>query len=48
MLPAIYVDGIAVAEKGAWPYGLWGEYAPDTAQLQRYAGSVDTIINGGR
>ena len=37
VLPAIYVDGIAKAEKGAWPYGLWGEYAPDTAALQRYA-----------
>jgi glutaconate CoA-transferase subunit A len=37
VLPAIYVDGVAKAEKGAWPYGLWGEYTPDTAELQRYA-----------
>lgn len=42
VLPAIYVDGIAVAEKGAWPYGLWGEYAPDTAALQRYAQQAKT------
>ncbi len=37
VLPSLYVDGVAKAEKGAWPYGLWGEYAPDTAALQRYA-----------
>ncbi|WP_027015437.1 CoA transferase subunit A [Comamonas composti] len=37
VLPALYVDGVARAEKGAWPYGLWGEYAPDTAELLRYA-----------
>ena len=37
VLPGLYVDGIAHAERGAWPYGLWGEYAPDTAELQRYA-----------
>lgn len=37
VLPGLYVDGIALAEKGARPYGLWGEYAPDTAELQRYA-----------
>lgn len=37
VLPSIYVDGIAQVEKGAWPYGLWGEYAPDMAQLQHYA-----------
>ncbi len=37
VLPALYVHGIAKAERGAWPYGLWGEYAPDTACLQRYA-----------
>lgn len=37
VLPSLYVDGIAKAEKGAWPYGLWGEYTTDTAVLQRYA-----------
>ncbi len=24
-LPALYINAIAVAPKGAWPYGLWGE-----------------------
>ena len=42
VLPALYVDGIAVAEKGARPYGLWGEYAPDTAELLRYAQMAKT------
>ena len=37
VLPGLYVDGVALAEKGAWPYGLWGEYGPDTAELRRYA-----------
>jgi len=37
VLPALYVHGIAKAERGAWPYGLWGEYAADTEALQRYA-----------
>lgn len=37
IIPALYIDRIAVAPNGAWPYGLWGEYAPDTAELVRYA-----------
>lgn len=37
VLPSLYVDGVALAPKGALPYGLWGEYAPDTAALLRYA-----------
>ena len=37
VLPALYVTEIAVAPKGAWPYGLWGEYATDTAEILRYA-----------
>jgi len=37
VLPALYVSEVAVAERGAWPYGLWGEYGADTAELQRYA-----------
>jgi glutaconate CoA-transferase subunit A len=36
-LPAIYVEAIAEAPMGAKPYGLWGEYAPDTAEIARYA-----------
>jgi glutaconate CoA-transferase subunit A len=37
VLPAIYVSEIALAERGAWPLGLWGEYAPDSAEIARYA-----------
>jgi glutaconate CoA-transferase, subunit A len=37
VLPALYVTEIAVAPKGAWPYGLWGEYPTDTVEIQRYA-----------
>jgi glutaconate CoA-transferase subunit A len=37
VLPALYVTEIAVAPKGAWPYGLWGEYATDTEEIARYA-----------
>lgn len=41
-LPALYVEAVGVAPKGAWPYGLWGEYAADTAELQRYANAART------
>lgn len=37
VLPALYVEGIAHVPGGALPYGLWGEYPPDTAALIRYA-----------
>lgn len=37
VLPALYIDGVVQAEKGARPYGLWGEYATDTDALRRYA-----------
>lgn len=37
VLPALYVEGVAHAPRGALPYGLWGEYPPDTAALIRYA-----------
>lgn len=36
-LPALYVTAVAVAPRGAWPYGLWGEYGTDTDELIRYA-----------
>jgi glutaconate CoA-transferase subunit A len=36
-LPSLYVSDIAVAPQGAWPYGLWGEYPTDTAEIIRYA-----------
>ena len=41
-LPALYVTEIAVAARGAWPYGLWGEYPPDVAELKRYAQAART------
>jgi len=41
-LPALYVSAIAVAPKGAWPYGLWGEYQTDTAEMLRYAKAART------
>lgn len=41
-LPALYVSAIALAPKGAWPYGLWGEYAPDTPEMLRYAKAART------
>lgn len=41
-LPALYVDAIGVAPKGAWPYGLWGEYSADTAEILRYAAAAKT------
>lgn len=37
VLPALYVTAIAEAPRGAWPLGLWGEYATDDAELARYA-----------
>ena len=37
VLPSLYVQGVDVAPRGAWPYGLWGEYAADTVELLRYA-----------
>lgn len=42
VLPAIYVTAISLAPRGAWPYGLWGEYATDTAELLRYAKAART------
>ncbi|QWK80503.1 CoA transferase subunit A [Ochrobactrum sp. BTU1] len=42
-LPSLYVTHVAVASKGAWPYGLWGEYPPDTAELKRYAELARTV-----
>lgn len=41
-LPALYVDAVAEAPRGAWPYGLWGEYATDTDEMVRYATAART------
>ncbi len=37
VLPALYVEAVAVAERGAWPLGIDEAYAPDAAALARYA-----------
>lgn len=36
-IPALYVSALAEVEQGAWPLGLWGCYAADSAHLRRYA-----------
>jgi len=41
-LPALYVEAVAVAPRGARPYGLWGEYPTDIAELRRYAAAART------
>lgn len=41
-LPALYVHAIGIAPRGALPYGLWGEYAADTAEIARYAAAART------
>ncbi|WP_247523119.1 CoA transferase [Bradyrhizobium sp. 145] len=42
VLPALYVTAMALAPKGAWPYGLWGEYPTDSAEIARYAKAART------
>jgi glutaconate CoA-transferase, subunit A len=42
VLPALYVGAIAEAPDGAWPYGLWGEYPTDAAEIARYAAAART------
>jgi glutaconate CoA-transferase subunit A len=44
VLPALYVDGVAVAERGAWPIGLVDHYDADLDEQRRYvtAAATDT------
>ena len=42
VVPAIYVNRIALASQGAWPIGLPGHYAADDATLSRYVQSAKT------
>ena len=42
VLPALYVEAVAVAERGAWPLPLWGEYHGDGAEVARYAAMART------
>lgn len=37
VVPALYVTGVAEAERGAWPVGLEGRYAADMAHIADYA-----------
>jgi glutaconate CoA-transferase subunit A len=38
----LYVGGIAVSERGAWPYGVPGEYSADEDHLAHYARAAKT------
>jgi glutaconate CoA-transferase subunit A len=42
VLPALYITAVASAPRGAWPYGVWGEYAADTAETARDAQAART------
>lgn len=42
VLGAVYVTGVARAERGAWPLSLVGVYGVDDAQLARYARAART------
>jgi glutaconate CoA-transferase subunit A len=42
VIPALYVDRIAVAPRGAWPLALPGRYPADDAALGRYAQAART------
>jgi glutaconate CoA-transferase subunit A len=39
-LPALYVSGVAVAERGAWPLGCQDLYDADTDELAAYAAAA--------
>jgi glutaconate CoA-transferase subunit A len=41
-LPAIYVEKIALAPRGAWPVGLVDRYPQDEAEMSRYAAAART------
>lgn len=41
-LPAFYINGIAKAEKGAWPMGLTDQYDPDGAAIRDYVTAAKT------
>lgn len=42
VLPALYVTAVAQARNGARPYGLWGAYPADAAEIARYAKAART------
>jgi glutaconate CoA-transferase subunit A len=41
-LPALYVEAVAIAERGAAPVGLFGQYEPDAAHLKAYSREART------
>jgi glutaconate CoA-transferase subunit A len=40
VLPAMYVGGVALAPRGAWPLGCQDLYDADDAELLRYAAAA--------
>ena len=42
VLPSLYVDGVAVAERGAWPIGLVDHYDTDLEEQRRYVTAAAT------
>lgn len=40
VLPSLYVDAVAHAPGGAWPYACWGEYGTDVGALSRYGAAA--------
>lgn len=42
VLPSIYVEAIAEAPNGALPYGSWGQYPADGAEIAAYAAAAAT------
>ncbi|MBK3745744.1 CoA synthetase, partial [Paraburkholderia aspalathi] len=42
VLPSLYVSAIAQVKGGAKPYGVWGDYAADSAEIARYAQAAAT------
>ncbi len=40
VIPELYIDQIRVIENGAWPVGLFSEYATDSKAMASYARSV--------
>ena len=41
-IPEMYIGGVAVAERGAWPYGVAGLYMDDADRFAAYAGMAKT------
>ena len=44
VLPSLYIGGITLAPRGAWPLGLWDDYPTDAAHVKEYAKQARTQI----